>query len=183
MRAIGAASYMGVPLLDLDGKILGHLAVLDKRPMPEEPRAQPCFRYLLRVPQPSCVACVRKRRCANAKKNSAGWLTAPWTRSLSSTAILTSHRSKCGGRKSFRLLVAARSWASSSPVFCLPIRAKRLATLIVEIDLRPEGERYAWIPGGLKAKSRFRRRIPRRSHALSVRHGTGAILHVDSKKR
>ncbi|HEY1269672.1 MAG TPA: GAF domain-containing protein, partial [Candidatus Binatia bacterium] len=42
-KAIGAASYMGVPLLDLDGKILGHLAVLDTRPMPAEPRAEALF--------------------------------------------------------------------------------------------------------------------------------------------
>src|SRR5262245_46175577 len=28
VRAVGAASYMGMPLLDLDGKVLGHLAVL-----------------------------------------------------------------------------------------------------------------------------------------------------------
>ena len=43
VRAVGAASYMGVPLLDLDGKILGHLAVLDLRPMPKEPRAEALF--------------------------------------------------------------------------------------------------------------------------------------------
>ena len=43
VRAIGAASYMGMPLLDLDGRILGHLAVLDMRPMPHEPRTQALF--------------------------------------------------------------------------------------------------------------------------------------------
>src|SRR5438552_12269596 len=43
VRAVGAASYMGMPLLDLDGKILGHLAVLDLRPMPHEPRAHALF--------------------------------------------------------------------------------------------------------------------------------------------
>ena len=43
VRAVGAASYMGMPLLDLDGKVLGHLAVLDLRPMPAEPRAQALF--------------------------------------------------------------------------------------------------------------------------------------------
>ena len=34
---MGAVSYMGVPLADLDGTILGHLAVMDTKPMPEEP--------------------------------------------------------------------------------------------------------------------------------------------------
>ncbi|MCG3121570.1 MAG: hypothetical protein ALAOOOJD_04725 [bacterium] len=44
LRKIGAVSYMGVPLLDVDGKVLGHLAVLDTQPMPQEPRASSVFR-------------------------------------------------------------------------------------------------------------------------------------------
>jgi transcriptional regulator with PAS, ATPase and Fis domain len=34
LKRMGAVSYMGVPLVDLDGTVLGHLAVLDRRPMP-----------------------------------------------------------------------------------------------------------------------------------------------------
>ncbi len=37
LRQMGAVSYMGVPLTDLDGTILGQLAVMDTKPMPEEP--------------------------------------------------------------------------------------------------------------------------------------------------
>ena len=33
-----AVSYLGVPLMDPAGTVLGHLAVLDSRPMPKEPR-------------------------------------------------------------------------------------------------------------------------------------------------
>ncbi len=40
---MGVASYMSMPLLDLDGAIVGHLAVLDMRPMLAEPRAQALF--------------------------------------------------------------------------------------------------------------------------------------------
>src|SRR5271156_2756607 len=35
---LGIDSYMGVPFLDGEGKVLGHLAVFDERPMPPEPR-------------------------------------------------------------------------------------------------------------------------------------------------
>src|SRR5262245_12432292 len=34
LRRVGAVSYMGVPLTDLDGTVLGHLAVIDRQPMP-----------------------------------------------------------------------------------------------------------------------------------------------------
>jgi len=38
LPGLNAVSYMGVPLLDTDGELLGHLAVLDTRPMPTQPR-------------------------------------------------------------------------------------------------------------------------------------------------
>ncbi|QEH35222.1 Formate hydrogenlyase transcriptional activator [Aquisphaera giovannonii] len=41
---LGIESYLGVPLCDPEGKVLGHLAVFDDRPMPEEPRRLLIFR-------------------------------------------------------------------------------------------------------------------------------------------
>jgi hypothetical protein len=41
--AVGAVSYMGTRLLDTDGILLGHLAVLDNRPMPAEPQLYELF--------------------------------------------------------------------------------------------------------------------------------------------
>jgi PAS domain S-box-containing protein len=43
IKKFRAASYMGVPLLDSEGKILGNLAVLDTRPMTKKPRALAIF--------------------------------------------------------------------------------------------------------------------------------------------
>jgi PAS domain S-box-containing protein len=43
IRAINAASYLGAPLLDRGGRVIGNLAVLDTRPMPEDPRARTIF--------------------------------------------------------------------------------------------------------------------------------------------
>jgi PAS domain S-box-containing protein len=39
----GAVSYMGIPLKGIDGRILGHLAVIDRRRIPEEPRVLALF--------------------------------------------------------------------------------------------------------------------------------------------
>jgi PAS domain S-box-containing protein len=41
---LGIESYMGVPLRDPEGRTMGHLAVFDDRPMPEEPRRTFIFR-------------------------------------------------------------------------------------------------------------------------------------------
>ena len=44
LRDWGAVGYVGVPLLDLDRRVLGHLAVLDTDPMPQALRAQALVR-------------------------------------------------------------------------------------------------------------------------------------------
>ena len=38
LAAFNAVSYVGVPLHNEDGSVLGHLAILDSRPMPADPR-------------------------------------------------------------------------------------------------------------------------------------------------
>ena len=44
LKAFSAVSYMGFPLLDDSGRVLGHLAVLDSKPMPADPRLESFFR-------------------------------------------------------------------------------------------------------------------------------------------
>ncbi len=41
---LGIESYLGVPLVDSEGQVLGHLAVFDERPMPPQPRKLLMFR-------------------------------------------------------------------------------------------------------------------------------------------
>jgi GAF domain-containing protein len=43
LKIINAASYLGAPLLDRNGRVIGNLAVMDVHPMPEEPRARTIF--------------------------------------------------------------------------------------------------------------------------------------------
>jgi PAS domain S-box-containing protein len=43
LAAIQASSYLGAPLLDQAGRVIGNLAVLDTRPMIEDPRARAVF--------------------------------------------------------------------------------------------------------------------------------------------
>jgi PAS domain S-box-containing protein len=44
LKKLGAVSYMGVPLMDLDERVLGHLAVIDNQPMPEQSEYIALFR-------------------------------------------------------------------------------------------------------------------------------------------
>lgn len=44
LEGFGAVSYLGAPLLDQSGRIIGNLAVLDTRPMPDDSRVKAIFR-------------------------------------------------------------------------------------------------------------------------------------------
>src|SRR4051812_45586150 len=43
-RELGLASYIGQPLMDADGNVLGCLSAVDRRPMPPDPRLLAVFR-------------------------------------------------------------------------------------------------------------------------------------------
>ena len=152
VRAVGAASYMGMPLLDLDGKILGHLAVLDLRPMPKEPRAEALFQIF------TARAAAEMRRLRAEKQvrereeklgrlvNSAMDAIIELNRNLNVTRV-NAAAEKVFGCSSQEIVGQLFTCFLSSD------SRERLANLIIDLDLRPEGERYAWIPEGLNAQS------------------------------
>ena len=152
VRAVGAASYMGMPLFDLDGAILGHLAVLDMRPMPKQPRAEALFqifaaRAAAELRRLRAEAGVREREEKLGRLvNSAMDAIIELNRNLNVTRMNTAAEKVfgCSSQEIIGQLFTRFLSADSR---------ERLANLIIELDLRPEGERYAWIPGGLSAKS------------------------------
>ena len=150
IKTIGVRSYMGVPLLDLDGKILGHLAVLDKRPMPEEPRALVLFQIF------AARAAAELRRLRAEKQvrdreeklgrlvNSAMDAIIELDRNLGVTQINPAAEKIFGWD-------AGEAMGRSFVNLLVPDAREKLANLIIELDTRPEGQRYLWIPGGLRA--------------------------------
>jgi PAS domain S-box-containing protein len=152
VRSVGAASYMGMPLLDLDGKILGHLAVLDLRPMPKEPRAEALFQ-IFAARAAAEMRRLRAEKQVREREEKLGRLV-----NSAMDAIIELNRNLNVTRVN---AAAEKVFGCSSPEivgqlftrFLSSESRERLARLIIELDLRPEGERYSWIPGGLNAQS------------------------------
>ena len=46
LKSLGAVSYMGISLRDTDDSVMGHLALLDDKPMPEIPNVFAIFKIL-----------------------------------------------------------------------------------------------------------------------------------------
>jgi PAS domain S-box-containing protein len=152
VRALGAASYMGVPLLDLDDTVLGHLAVLDLRPMPAEPRMQTLFqifagRAAAELRRLRAEAQVREREKKLSRLvGSAMDAIIELDRHLLVTQLNPAAEKVFGCR-------AADMTGRAFNHYLVPDGREKLARLIVEIDTRPEGQRSLWIAGGLNAAS------------------------------
>ena len=176
VAAVQAVSYLGMPLIDLDGTILGHLAVMDTRPMPEEPRIQAIFRIFAA----RAAAELRRLRAESAVREREEKLERLVDSAMDAIIELDQE------------LHVTRINPAAEKVFQCPIRQvighdfrrflpakdqKHLLTLIDELDSRPQGERYLWIPGGLTALRANGQQFPAEA-TLSRFDIQGQIFHT-----
>jgi len=150
VTAVGAASYMGMPLLDVDGKILGHLAVLDLRPMPPQPRAQALFQIFAA----RAAAELRRMRAeaqVHEREQKLGRLVGS---AMDAIIELDQHLKINQVNPAAEKVLGASAMMLTGQTFThflAPDSREKLARLIIDLDTRPEGQRSLWIGGGLTA--------------------------------
>lgn len=147
---VKAASYMGIPLTDLDGKILGHLAVIDTRPMPMQPRIHTLFRIFAA----RAAAELRRLRAETAlreREEKLGRLVdSAMDAIIEFDQSFRISRMNPAAEKIFQC-PAKEVVGEDFRSFLVPRDRDKLAQLMTDLETRPEGERYLWIPGGLTA--------------------------------
>ncbi|MDA2919398.1 sigma 54-interacting transcriptional regulator [Desulfobacterota bacterium AH_259_B03_O07] len=152
LEPLGAISYIGVPLLDTDGGILGHLAVLDNRPMPENRRAQ----ALIRIFANRAATEMQRLRVESELREREEKLSLLVDSAMDAIieldhdlkiVLMNSAAEKvfnCPNEyiigKEFKLLLSQSSH-------------EKLINLIKQLDTKPEGQSHLWIPGGLESKT------------------------------
>jgi len=150
VKAVGAASYMGMPLLDLDGKILGHLAVLDLRPMPPEPKAQALFQIFAA----RAGAELRRMRAEAQVREREHKLNRLVGSAMDAIIELDQHLKINQVNPAAEKVLGAPAMVLTGEIFThflAPDSREKLARLIIDLDTRPEGQRSVWIGGGLTA--------------------------------
>ncbi|WP_455377228.1 sigma-54-dependent Fis family transcriptional regulator [Petrachloros mirabilis] len=146
-----AVSYMGVPLLDTDGHVLGHMAVVDRRPIPAEPHVHAIFkifaaRAAAELQRLRAEADVRER-----EEKMGHLLASAMDAIIEMDDRLRITRVNPATEKVFQCRgndMTGRDFRS----FFNQTDADRLVRLIAELDDRPAGEQSRWIPGGLTAR-------------------------------
>ena len=150
IAGLKAASYMGLPLTDTTGKILGHLAVMDTRPMPADPRIEAIFRIFAA----RAAAELQRLQAESATREREQKL-----RRLVDSAMdaiielgedLRVTRINPAAEKVFHC--AANKLVGHDFLHSLaPNDRKTIRLLLQDLNTKPDDQRSLWIPGGLTA--------------------------------
>ncbi|HZZ77726.1 MAG TPA: sigma 54-interacting transcriptional regulator, partial [Gemmataceae bacterium] len=150
VRGLGLASYLGMPLEDVDGSILGHLAVIDRRPLPEAARVLALFRIFATRAAAELQRLQRDIEIREREEKLGRLVDSAMDAIIELDHANRVTRLNAAAEKIFR----CTSEAVVGDVFGNFLAAEsaaRLSALVQQLSALPEGQRYLWIPGGLTA--------------------------------
>lgn len=146
----GIVSYLGYPFVDVDGKILGHISVIDKDPIPEDMQVFNVFRIFanrgtaemqrLRAEREIIEREEKLRRLFDSAMDAIIEFDKDFkvTRLNPAASRLFGYESDRVLGRLFGLLLDKES-------------SVKLVKLSEFLDEKPEGEKFIWIPEGLRA--------------------------------
>jgi PAS domain S-box-containing protein len=150
IKAIGAVSYLGMPLKDTDGRILGHLAVIDRRPIPEEPRVLALFNIFAA----RATAEMRRLRAEKQVREREEKLRRLFDSAMDAVIEFDQNlkvtRMNPAAEQAFHC-AAQQAMGEDFSKFLTEESRRKLSTLIQELAARAPGRQSLWIPGGLQA--------------------------------
>jgi PAS domain S-box-containing protein len=145
-----AASYMGLPLVDSIGTILGHLAVMDTRPMPAEPRVQ----TIVRIFASRASAELQRIQAESATREREQKLRRLVDSAMDAIIELDEDfrvtRINPAAEKVFQCK-AAQLFGKHFSHSLAQKDSEKLRLLIQDLNTKPAGQRSLWITGGFKA--------------------------------
>jgi PAS domain S-box-containing protein len=151
LKPLGAVSYMGIPLLDTTGDVMGHLSVLDSKPMPKDPRMISLFEVFAARAQ----AEHRRLRVEREAREREGQLSTLLETAMDAILLLDS------GLKIIRInQAAARVFGctgedmvgESIQEFLVKESVARVERFAQELEARPEGKQQLWVPQDFVAR-------------------------------
>jgi len=152
IREVGTCSYMGVPLLDVDKKLLGHLAILDRVPMPPKPRIRAVFEIFAA----RAAAELQRIRAESEVRDREQKMSRLLSSAMDAIIELDHDLQIIGMNPAAEKVFSCRADAMIGKNFMKFISTEsctKLSLLTHELQSRPEGEQYLWIPGNLEAYS------------------------------
>ncbi|HKU42702.1 MAG TPA: sigma 54-interacting transcriptional regulator [Polyangiales bacterium] len=152
MRHAGAVSYMGVPLMDLDGSTLGHLAVMDIKPMPAQPIRTTVFEIFAGRAAAELRRLRAEREVRAREAQLARLIESTMDAIVQLDAELRVTQMNPAAERSFELPAEHAHGVALSQLTAAE-DAVKLQELSRKLLARPHTERSTWVPGGLSART------------------------------
>ena len=156
----GVVSYLGVPLLGPDQRVLGHLAVVDVRPIPPEKRLLALFQIFAN----RALAEIRRVRVEEElrerQEKLTGLIGSAMDGIVEMDGELRISMMNAAAEKLFACAAADRLFGCGIDALVGKDATATLRALADELDVRTGTERYLWIPGGLTAEPAARKPFP-----------------------
>ena len=146
----GAVSYMGIPLKDIDGRILGHLAVIDRRPIPEEPRVLALFNIFAARATAEMRRLRAEKQVREREEKLRGLFDSAMDAVIEFDQNLKVTRMNPAAEQAFHC-DAQQVMGEDFSSLISEQSQKKLRSLIQELGASTPGRRSLWIPGGLEA--------------------------------
>jgi len=150
IAGLKAASYIGLPLTDTAGKILGHLAVMDTRPMPAESRIE----AIIRIFAARAASELQRLQAESATREREQKLRRLVDSAMDAIIELDEDLRVTRINPAAEKVFQCEAIHLVGKDFCLslvPNDREKLRRLIQDLNTKPAGRRSLWIPGGLKA--------------------------------
>jgi PAS domain S-box-containing protein len=151
LRRMGAVSYMGVPLIDLDGSVLGHLAVMDRRPMPARPESVTVFEIFAGRAAAELRRLRAQREVHEREAELGGLIESAMDAIVQLDAGLRVVRLNAAAERTFGLPPRSGDGVPLAQLVAAE-DARRLDAMARELEAASAGERSRWIGGGLTGR-------------------------------
>ncbi len=171
-----AVSYIGVPLLDTRGEVMGHLSVLDNKPLPADPRLISLFEIFAA----RAAAEMRRLREEQEVRAREEELTALLDSAMDAVMVLDAAgvitRVNPAAERLF--VCTAEDLLGEDVRGFLPAEsATRLDAFVKELDAQPEGHRQLWIPQSFVVQRWDKTTFPAEA-TISRFTNRGAVFHT-----
>ncbi|MBK7975402.1 MAG: sigma 54-interacting transcriptional regulator [Deltaproteobacteria bacterium] len=151
VTSLGVVSYLGFPLCDTDDRILGHLAVMDTKPMEADERA----RALFSIFASRASAELRRVLADRAVREREEKLRLLIDSAMDAIVELDAERRITRLNRAAEKVFGCETEAVIGTPFERLLEAgetEKLDRSIGEVESRPEGEQALWLPRGLAAR-------------------------------
>jgi PAS domain S-box-containing protein len=151
LQQAGFVSYLGMPLQDVDGTILGHMAVVDRRPMTEESQVLAIFQIFAARAAAELQRLHRERELQDREEKLSRLVDSAMDAIIELDQNLKATRINVATEKVFRC-ESSQFVGRYFGQFITDESREKLTGLIRQLNTSSNGEPYLWIPGGLTAR-------------------------------